>query len=111
MRAVDILGDNVILQLKELGLAIRLARIRRGLRRETFAQALAMSMSTVRRIESGDTGVAMGAYMAAFNYIHPQSVNTLLGMINNEPGAAVAAARIQPRQPPRVRAAITGAHA
>lgn len=102
MRAADVLGDNVILQISEIGMAVRQARIRRGLKREELAAALAVSQSTVRRIEAGDTGVAMGAYLSALCYISPKLVSVMLAEMSNEPAAMVEKRRPTRRPLPRV---------
>jgi transcriptional regulator with XRE-family HTH domain len=49
-------------QLQALGENIRLARLRRGLAAELIAERAGMSRPTLRAVERGDAGVAIGAY-------------------------------------------------
>jgi len=48
--------------LKELGINIRLARLRRNLSAQMVAERAGMTRPTLRAIENGEPGVTIGAY-------------------------------------------------
>lgn len=52
-------------QLTALGLRLRLARERRKLGTELFAERLGVSRETLRRLEKGDATIAMGTFLKA----------------------------------------------
>lgn len=52
--------------LKKLGGDMALARRRRHLTQESMAERLQSSVATVRRMEHGDTGIAIGTIVQAF---------------------------------------------
>jgi len=51
--------------LRELGQAIRVARIRRRLSAQDFASRLAVTLPTLRKLERGDPGVALATFVTA----------------------------------------------
>ena len=51
--------------LADLGNDIQLARRRRRLRQKDFAEALSVSVDTVRRLEAGDPGLSIGTLCRA----------------------------------------------
>lgn len=60
---------SVVRQLKELGERLRLARLRRQLTTELFAERMGISRETLRRLELGDPTIAMGTYMRALRVL------------------------------------------
>lgn len=63
--AMDALPGPVGNALAALGENIRLARIRRRLRMADLAGKVMVSVPTLRRVERGDPGVAIGVYLTA----------------------------------------------
>ena len=56
-------------QLAALGLRLRLARERRKMGTELFAERLGVSRETLRRMEKGDATIAMGTFMKALRVL------------------------------------------
>lgn len=56
-------------QLHALGLRLRLARERRKLGTEVFAERLGTSRETLRRMEKGDASIAMGTFLRALRVL------------------------------------------
>lgn len=56
-------------QLQELGLRLRMARERRKLSQELFAERMGVSRETLRRLEKGDASIAMGTFMRALRVL------------------------------------------
>lgn len=56
-------------QLTALGLRLRLARERRRLGTELFAQRMGVSRETLRRMEKGDPTIAVGTFMRALRVL------------------------------------------
>lgn len=56
-------------QLIALGLRLRLARKRRKLGTELFAERMGVSRETLRRLEKGDASIAMGTFMRALRVL------------------------------------------
>ena len=56
-------------QLAALGLRLRLARERRKLGTELFAERLGVSRETLRRMEKGDATIALGTFMRALRVL------------------------------------------
>lgn len=56
-------------QLHELGLRLRMARERRKLSQELFAERMGVSRETLRRLEKGDPTIAMGTFMRALRVL------------------------------------------
>lgn len=56
-------------QLQELGLRLRMARERRRLSQELFAERMGVSRETLRRLEKGDASIAMGTFMRALRVL------------------------------------------
>jgi transcriptional regulator with XRE-family HTH domain len=50
-------------QLEALGERLRLARLRRQLTTELFAERVGVSRETLRRLEKGDPTIAIGTYL------------------------------------------------
>lgn len=61
----DWLPPQAVAALRTLGEHLALARRRRRESLRAWSQRLGVSVSTVRRLESGDPGVGMGVYAAA----------------------------------------------
>jgi transcriptional regulator with XRE-family HTH domain len=59
----------VLKQLAALGERMRLARLRRKLTAELFAERMGVSRETLRRLENGDPTIAMGTYMRALRVL------------------------------------------
>lgn len=57
------LPREVLKHLEELGQRVRIARVRRRLSTEDLAQACGMGRRTLYRIENGDPGIALGAFL------------------------------------------------
>jgi DNA-binding XRE family transcriptional regulator len=57
---------SVIVELEALGLSVKIARKRRALTAQDAAVRANISRDTLVRIEKGDPGVSMGAYMSVF---------------------------------------------
>ena len=56
-------------QLDALGLRLRLARERRKLGTELFAERMGVSRETLRRLEKGDATIAMGTFLKALRVL------------------------------------------
>jgi transcriptional regulator with XRE-family HTH domain len=56
-------------QLTALGLRLRLARERRRLGTELFAERLGVSRETLRRLEKGDASIALGTFLRALRVL------------------------------------------
>lgn len=56
-------------QLQNLGLRLRMARERRKLSQELFAERMGVSRETLRRLEKGDASIAMGTFMRALRVL------------------------------------------
>ncbi|PIW06709.1 MAG: transcriptional regulator [Comamonadaceae bacterium CG_4_9_14_0_8_um_filter_60_18] len=63
------LPPQFLRQLAALGLRMRLARERRKLSTEVFAQRLGTSRETLRRMEKGDPTIAMGTFFRALRIL------------------------------------------
>jgi transcriptional regulator with XRE-family HTH domain len=60
---------SVAKQIQDLGLRLRLARERRKLGTELFAERVGISRETLRRMENGDPAVAIGTFMRALRVL------------------------------------------
>ncbi|MBZ8139689.1 transcriptional regulator [Rubrivivax gelatinosus] len=60
---------GVVKQLDALGLRLRLARERRKISQELFAERMGVSRETLRRMEKGDASIAMGTFMRALRVL------------------------------------------
>lgn len=60
---------STLKQLAALGERLRLARMRRQLQTELFAERVGVSRETLRRIEKGDPSVAIGTYLRALRVL------------------------------------------
>jgi len=60
---------SITKQLEALGLRLRLARDRRKLSSELFAERVGVSRETLRRMENGDPAVAIGTFMRALRVL------------------------------------------
>lgn len=60
---------SVLKQLSALGERLRLARMRRNLTTELFAERMGVSRETLRRLEKGDHRIAIGTYMRALRVL------------------------------------------
>lgn len=60
---------TVLKQLALFGERVRLARARRGLRTELFAERVGVSRETLRRMEKGDPTIAIGTYLRALRVL------------------------------------------
>jgi transcriptional regulator with XRE-family HTH domain len=60
---------TVLKQLSTLGERMRLARLRRKLTAELFAERVGVSRETLRRLENGDPTIAMGTYARALRVL------------------------------------------
>ena len=67
------LPSPVELALRELGSAIRIARLRRRQSAQDFASRLGVSLPTLRKLERGDPGVVVATFVCAL---------WLLGLLN-----------------------------
>src|SRR6266403_6073520 len=59
------LPSPVELALRELGEAIRVARLRRRWSAQEFASRLGVTLPTLRKLERGDPGVALATFVCA----------------------------------------------
>jgi transcriptional regulator with XRE-family HTH domain len=60
---------SVLKQLTDLGERLRLARARRELGTELFAERMNVSRETLRRLEKGDPSIAIGTYVRALHVL------------------------------------------
>lgn len=56
-------------QLADLGERLRLARRRRSINTELFAERMGVSRETLRRLEKGDATISMGTYVRALRVL------------------------------------------
>lgn len=56
-------------QLEALGDRLRLARLRRDMGTEEFAERVGISRETLRRLEQGDPTIAMGTFLRALRIL------------------------------------------
>lgn len=61
--AVEKLPREVQKDIEKLGQNVRIARVRRRISAEDLAQACGIGRSTLYRIESGDSGIALGTFL------------------------------------------------
>lgn len=54
---------EVVKHLEELGQRVRTARVRRRMSTEELAQACGIGRRTLYRVESGESGIALGTFM------------------------------------------------
>ena len=67
--------------LREMGENIRLARIRRNFSAQLVAERAGMSRTTLRAVERGEAGVALGAYA---NVLHSLGLERDLALIAHD---------------------------
>ncbi|MBV8046209.1 MAG: helix-turn-helix transcriptional regulator [Paludibacterium sp.] len=60
---------SVLRQLSALGERLRLARLRRRITAELFAERMGVSRETLRRLEHGAPNIAIGTYMRALRVL------------------------------------------
>jgi len=60
---------SVLRQLVAFGERLRLARLRRHMTTELFAERIGVSRETLRRLENGDPTIAMGTYLRALRVL------------------------------------------
>lgn len=92
---------EVLKHLEELGLRVRTARVRRRMSTEDLAQACGIGRRTLYRIESGESGIALGTFLSVLWKLG--LLDTLHGVANpdtDEHGKTLEAAS----RPQRVRA-------
>lgn len=65
-------------QLVDLGERLRLARGRRAIGTELFAERMGVSRETLRRLEKGDPTIAMGTYLRALRVLGLDGTSTQL---------------------------------
>ena len=95
------LPREVLKHLEELGLRVRTARVRRRMSTEDLAQACGIGRRTLYRIESGESGIALGTFLSVLWKLG--LLDTLHGVANpdsDEHGKTLEAAS----RPQRVRA-------
>lgn len=56
-------------QLTEFGMRLRLARLRRKISTVLFAERMNVSRETLRRLEKGDSTIAIGTYLRALRIL------------------------------------------
>ena len=61
------LHPNINARLTVWGRCVRVQRVRQKIKAVDFCTRIDISASTLRRLESGDPSVAVGAYLAALN--------------------------------------------
>lgn len=71
---------EVTLAARELGMAIKQARLARNRTRNDFAERARISAATLDRLEHGDVAVRMGAWFAA---LQAANLLQLLGKLSN----------------------------
>jgi transcriptional regulator with XRE-family HTH domain len=69
VKATHPVFPSVLKQLSALGERLRLARVRRDLATELFAERMGVSRETLRRLEKGDPTIAIGTYMRALRVL------------------------------------------
>ncbi len=84
MKAADTLSYRDLQTLAMLGERLRVARQRRGQRISDWAASLTISENTVKRMEAGDPGVALGTYVAALSVINPDLPRSLCDLVAPE---------------------------
>jgi transcriptional regulator with XRE-family HTH domain len=84
--------------LKQLGMDIRDARKRRRIKAAVMADRLQISRPTLRRLERGDPGVAMGSYATALYVLGMvQRIEELAAIANDPVGQQIASADLPQR--------------
>ena len=97
----DTLPRDVLKHLKALGEHVQIARVRRGIGTQEFAQECGIGRRSLYRIETGEAGVALGTFLSVLWKLG--LLDTVQGVANpdsDEHGKILEAAR----QPERVRA-------
>jgi transcriptional regulator with XRE-family HTH domain len=92
---------EVVKRLKTLGERVRIARVRRVIGTQEFAQECGIGRRSLYRIETGEAGVALGTFLVVFWKLG--LLDTVEGVVNpddDEHGKILEAAR----RPERVRA-------
>jgi transcriptional regulator with XRE-family HTH domain len=92
--------------LNEVGMHLKLARLRRKYSSETVAQRAGITRRTLSKVEQGDPGVALGVYARVMQVLRLEGALALLGA-DDELGRKLQDAGITPklRAPKRTAAA------
>lgn len=64
-----VMFPTALKQLADLGERLRLARRRRSINTELFAERMGVSRETLRRLEKGDPTISMGTYVRALRVL------------------------------------------
>jgi len=78
-RRISPLLPKVARLLNDLGERLKLARLRRRLTAKLVAERAGMSVMTLRSLEAGSAGVAMGAYLSVMHVLGLEQDLNLLG--------------------------------
>ena len=90
--------------IRELGIDIREARLRRNLPMDVLAARAFTSRSTLRRVEQGDPGVSIGIYAAVLHSLGLlDGLRQSAGLAQDEVGRTLAAVAL----PQRARARLS----
>lgn len=97
----NVLPREVLKRLEVLGERVRIARVRRGLGTQEFADECGIGRRSLYRIETGQAGVALGTYLTVLWKLGLlETVQSVANPDDDEHGKILEAAR----RPERVRA-------
>lgn len=84
---LDSIPRQALMALRDFGLNLATARLRRKESLRSWAQRLGVSVSTLRRMEAGDPGVGIGVYVTALWMVNKSADMAQLASPENDLGA------------------------
>lgn len=99
------LGPRISRLLNEVGMHLKLARLRRKYSSETVAQRAGITRRTLSKVEQGDPAVALGVYARVMQVLRLEGDLALLG-VDDKLGRKLQDAGITPKMRAPKRASV-----